>query len=350
MAYSDTIRPVRWEEGALVLLDQRALPTEEREVVCSTVEEAAEAISNMTVRGAPAIGCAAAFGLLLAGRESGFHKDPRGVLEAAAARLEATRPTAVNLAWALARMLHKAEGVTDPEELLAVLTREAQAILDEDLASCRAMGAHGLELVPQGSRIMTHCNAGALATAGYGTALGVVRAAWDAGRLERVYACETRPRQQGARLTVWELHRDGIPVTLLSDTATGHALKQGLVDLIVVGADRIAANGDVANKIGTYNLALLARHHGVPLYVAAPLSTLDLDTATGQDIVIEHRSAEEVTHCGGVRIAPEGVDVFNPAFDVTDADLVAAIVTERGVARTPYAESLRRLMDKGRDS
>ncbi len=344
MVQVDSIRPVQWQEGALVLLDQRALPIEERFVVCERLQDAAEAIASMTVRGAPAIGCAAAFGLLLAAHETGYRDDPHGVLDQAAARLEATRPTAVNLAWALARMLRAAEGITDPDEIMARLTSEAQAILDEDLAACKAMGAHGLELVGQGARIMTHCNAGALATAGYGTALGVIRAAWEAGRLDRVYACETRPRQQGARLTAWELHRDGIPVTLLSDTATGYAMKQGLVDLIVVGADRIAANGDVANKIGTYNLALLARHHGIPLYVAAPISTLDMETARGQDIVIEHRCPEEVTHCGGCRVAPEGIDVFNPAFDVTDAELVAAIVTDRGLARPPYDESLARLV------
>ncbi len=346
MPNADRIRPVRWQDGALVLIDQRVLPGRQEFVTCKTVAQAAEAIADMTVRGAPAIGCAAAFGLVLATRQTGYGQDPLGILRRATEELLATRPTAVNLAWALERMQQAVAGMVDPVAIAARLEQEALSILEEDLASCKAMGAHGLSLVPQGARVMTHCNAGALATAGYGTALGVIRAAWEAGRLERVYACETRPRQQGARLTTWELHEDGIPVTLLSDTATGHLLKQGMVDFIVVGADRIAANGDVANKIGTYNLAVLARRHGIPFYVAAPLSTLDLSTPTGEGIVIEHRSPDEVTHCGGSRIAAEGIDVFNPAFDVTDAELVTAIITDRGLARPPYDVSLEDLADR----
>ncbi len=342
------LRPVSWRDGALVLLDQRRLPLEETYVTCCTVDEAAEAIRDMAVRGAPAIGCAAAFGLALAASEPDFVRDPLATVEEAARRLAATRPTAVNLFWALERTQRAARRAAEasgaPEAIFTAMVAEAQAILHEDLEACRAMGRHGLELVPKGARILTHCNAGALATAGYGTALGVVRAAFEAGRLERVFATETRPRQQGARLTTWELLRDGIPTTLVPDTAVGWLLKSGGVDLVVVGADRIAANGDVANKIGTYNLAVLAARHGVPFYVAAPTSTLDLRTPTGAGIEIEHRSPEEVTHCGGQRIAAEGVAVFNPAFDVTEAELVAAIVTEKGVVRPPFSEGLAALL------
>jgi len=340
---STEIRPVRWEGNVLVLIDQRTLPGEERDVVCRTVQEVCSAISNMTVRGAPAIGCAAAYGMVLAGREDGFDDAPKDVLGRAAKELAATRPTAVNLFWAVDRMKALSDQYPDPDALRVVLAREAQTILEEDLASCRAMGDAGAELIPEHAVIMTHCNAGALATAGYGTALGVVRSAWAQGKLDRVYACETRPRQQGARLTAWELVRDGIPVTLISDTAAGSVLASGRVSLVVVGADRIAANGDTANKIGTYNLAVLAKENDVPFYVAAPMSTVDLSLLDGSGIVIEERSREEVTFCGGGRIAPEEVDVYNPAFDVTPARYLSAIVTERGVIRAPFQEGFRRL-------
>jgi len=340
---STEIRPVRWEGNVLVLIDQRTLPDEERDVVCRNVQDVCSAISNMTVRGAPAIGCAAAYGMVLAGREAEFDSAPKVVLARAGNDLAATRPTAVNLSWAVDRMRALSDRYRDVERLKVALAGEAQRILEEDLASCRAMGDAGAELVPGHAVVMTHCNAGALATAGYGTALGVVRSAWSQGKLERVYACETRPRQQGARLTAWELVHDGIAVTLISDTAAGSVLASGRVSLVVVGADRIAANGDTANKIGTYSLAVLAKENAVPFYVAAPMSTVDMSLLDGSGIVIEERGSEEVTSCGGRRIAPEGVDVYNPAFDVTPARYVSAIITERGVIRAPFQEGFRRL-------
>ncbi len=321
------VQTLRWAGRALVLIDQRRLPGAEEYVTCRTSEEVASAIATMVVRGAPAIGVAAAYGMALAARSG----EP---LAEAARRLKAARPTAVNLAWAVDRMV--AEGGAE---------EAARRIHVEDEAHCAAIGEHGLEVFPEaGGRALTHCNTGALATAGIGTALGMIRAAHRAGRLERVYADETRPWLQGARLTAWECLRDGIPCTLLADSAAATLLALGRVDVVVVGADRIAANGDAANKIGTYPLAVLAHRHDVPFYVAAPTSTLDLSLPTGDAIAIEQRPPSEVTHVAGAPMAPEGVEVFNPSFDLTPADLIAGIVTERGVARAPYASSLAALL------
>jgi methylthioribose-1-phosphate isomerase len=334
------ITPVRWEDGRLVLIDQTRLPTEQVERACATWPEVAEAIRSLVVRGAPAIGVAAAFGVVLAARASGARDRSglQGDLEEAIKGLAATRPTAVNLFWALDRMRHTAEAAPElPVAALADrLLGEAQAILAEDLAANRAMGAHGVALVPEGARVLTHCNAGALATAGYGTALGVIRAAHESGRLGMVWVDETRPVMQGSRLTAWELATEGIPHRLISDVAAGFAMKRGQVDLVVTGADRIAANGDTANKIGTYSVAVLARHHGIPFYVAAPCSTIDPSIPTGEAIVIEERAAAEVRGVGGRQTAPATSPVWNPAFDVTPAELITAIVTERGVVRPPY--------------
>jgi len=334
------ITPVRWDGARLVLIDQTRLPTEQVERACATWTEVAEAIRSLVVRGAPAIGVAAAFGVVLAARASRA-RDRAGLLadlEEAIKGLAATRPTAVNLFWALDRMRRTAESA--PESAAGVLAdrllAEAQAILDEDLAANRAMGRHGAALVPAGGRVLTHCNAGALATAGYGTALGVIRAAHERGRLGMVWVDETRPVMQGSRLTAWELATEGIPHRLISDVAAGFAMKRGEVDLVITGADRIAANGDTANKIGTYSVAVLARHHRIPFYVAAPCSTIDPTIPTGRAIVIEERAAAEVRGVGGRQTAPEASPVWNPAFDVTPAELITAIVTERGVVRPPY--------------
>ena len=338
---------VAWEDGEVVLIDQRRLPGEEVYLRCRSHEEVAAAIRDMVVRGAPAIGVAAALGLAL-----GVHHSKA---EGAALRQEwdamcrdmaATRPTAVNLFWAIDRMRRRFDVVAGEggRALRAALLAEAQAIEDEDVAACRRIGDLGADLIPDAARVLTHCNAGALATAGYGTALGVIRSAARLGKIRNVLADETRPYLQGARLTAWELSRDGIPTTLIADNMAGHLMARGEVDAVVVGADRIAANGDVANKIGTYTVAVLARENGVPFYVAAPVSTIDLQTATGAAITIEERAADEVTHHGGRRLAPEGVAVRNPAFDVTPHRYVTAIICERGVARAPYAESLARLV------
>jgi len=334
------IRPVRWDGTRLVLLDQTRLPGEEVERGYAAWEDVADAIRSLVVRGAPAIGVAAAFGVVLAARQSradkweGFLAD----LEEAIKGLEATRPTAVNLFWALERMrsVAIANRARSVDQLRQRLLEEAQAILDEDVRANRVMGAHGAALVPDGGRILTHCNAGALATAGYGTALGVVRAAHEQGKLALVWVDETRPVMQGSRLTAWELAREGIPHRLISDVAAAYVMKRGDVDLVVTGADRIAANGDTANKIGTYGLAVLAHHHGIPFYVAAPFSTIDSTVATGAAIVIEERDASEVRGVAGRQTAPTASPIFNPAFDVTPAALIAAIITERGVVRPPY--------------
>jgi methylthioribose-1-phosphate isomerase len=342
---------VAWEDGAVVMIDQRRLPGEEVFLRCRDPLEVAAAIRGMAIRGAPAIGVAAAFALALcAGNSSSEGAALRGEWEATCAALAATRPTAVNLFWAIGRMrerflAHSAEGGARLRE--ALLT-EAQEIEREDLESCRRLGDLGALLLPLRARVLTHCNAGALATAGYGTALGVVRSAARLGRLEAVFADETRPFLQGARLTAWELLRDGIAVTLIADSTAGHLMARGEINAVVVGADRIAANGDVANKVGTYTVAVLAHEHGIPFYVAAPVSTFDLATADGRAIPIEERPAEEVTHLGGQRVAAEGVSVRNPAFDVTPARLVSAIVCERGVARPPFARSLRALSTEPR--
>jgi methylthioribose-1-phosphate isomerase len=335
-----SIAPVRWDGDGLVLLDQTRLPGEEIERACSRWEEVAEAIRTLVVRGAPAIGVAAAFGLVLAARQSPATTwdELLADLEIASKGLAATRPTAVNLFWALERM-RRALLAARQRPLPEVRTRlgaEAQAILDEDVAANRAIGAHGVALVPANARILTHCNAGALATAGYGTALGVVRAAHAAGRVALVWVDETRPVMQGSRLTAWECVRDGIPHRLVADVVAASLMGRGEVDLVVTGADRIAANGDTANKIGTYALAVLARHHGVPFYVAAPFSTIDPSVPSGAQIPIEERDPAEVRRVAGRATEPEASPVYNPAFDVTPATLITAIITERGVFRPPY--------------
>ena len=319
-----TVAPIRWRGDALELLDQRLLPRETKYVVCRDAHEVAEAIRDMIVRGAPAIGVSAAFGLALAAQRGDD-------LQNAAAELRASRPTAVNLMWAIDRML-RAQGD---------LTKEAIAIFDEDVAANRRIGRFGAELLGGSATILTHCNAGALATAGYGTALGVIRAAIESGRTIAVFADETRPYLQGARLTAWELKQENIDVTLITDNMAGHFFQQGTFDAVIVGADRIAANGDTANKIGTYTVAVLANAHGVPFYIAAPVSTIDPSCPTGHEIPIEERSAAEVAEIGGTRIAPEGVAVRHPAFDVTPARLITAIITDRGVLRAPYEEAIR---------
>ncbi len=335
------LSPVRWVGNAVELLDQRDLPWRETWVRCETADSVADAIRSMAVRGAPAIGIAAAYGMALAARAAGGGGlAMRAGMDRAAAVLGASRPTAVNLAWALDRMLRvgnaAASGGRDAAAARRRVEAEAIAIHDEDVAMNRRIGLHGADLLPDDCTVLTHCNAGALATGGYGTALGIVRAAVEAGKTVRVLADETRPYLQGARLTAWELARDGIPVTVICDGMAGAILRSGEVRAVLVGADRIAANGDVANKIGTYPLAVLARRHDVPLYVAAPSTTLDRAIADGSGIPIEERSAEEVLLIGGVRIAPEGVAARHPAFDVTPADLVSAIVTEDGVHRPPF--------------
>jgi methylthioribose-1-phosphate isomerase len=322
------VTPIRWDGSHLFLLDQRLLPREETWVECRNAAEVAEAIRTMVVRGAPAIGVSAAFGMAMAAKQG---ED----VAAAAETLKRSRPTAVNLAWAVDRMLRH-EG--DP-------VAEAEGILAEDVEANRRMGRFGAELLGEKATVLTHCNAGALATGGYGTALGVIRAAVEGGKRIAVFADETRPYLQGARLTAWELQRDGIDVTLITDNMSGHFFQQGMFDAVIVGADRIAANGDAANKIGTYTVAVLANAHNVPFYVAAPVSTIDPACPTGAQIPIEERSALEVTEIFGARVAPEGVAVRHPAFDVTPARLISAIITERGVLRPPYTEAIRNVFN-----
>ena len=317
---SSSVEPIRWHGDRLELLDQRLLPDRTEYVTCHTAEEVAKAIKDMVVRGAPAIGCAAAFGVVLANGSKEAYEI-----------LAKSRPTAVNLFWALDRMKRAKD-----------LRKEAEAIFAEDLAANRTMGDLGAALIPQGARVMTHCNAGALATAGYGTALGVIRSSKNKGI--SVIANETRPYLQGARLTAWECVQEGIPVTLITDNMAGHMISRGEVDVIVVGADRIAANGDTANKIGTYALAVLAKRHGVPFYIAAPLSTFDMSIPSGKEIPIEERPAEEVTGYRDRRWAPVGVKVRNPAFDVTPAELISGIICEKGVVLSPTREKLQALM------
>ncbi len=335
---------VGFENEAVVMIDQRRLPDEEVYLRCRDAHEVARAIKDMAIRGAPAIGVAAAYGLALGVRLTAA-EGPALALEfdALCAELAATRPTAVNLFWAIARMkacfARLAVGAALRDGLLA----EAEAIDREDVDSCRRIGDLGAELLPQEARILTHCNAGALATAGYGTALGVIRSAAKLGKVRGVLADETRPYLQGARLTAWELMRDGIPTTVIADNMAGFLMSRGEVNAVIVGADRIARNGDVANKIGTYSVAVLARENGIPFYVAAPVSTFDLATESGAGIPIEERPPEEVTHHGGRRLTPLGVGVRNPAFDITPARYVTAIVCERGVARAPYEQSLAAL-------
>ncbi len=332
MTERETVRPVLYDDARdeVLLLDQRLLPEEERWLRLTTADEVADAIRTLAVRGAPAIGVAAAYGLAVEARRGAGP----AALAAAADLLARARPTAVNLEWAVRRMSRLLGAPA------AAILAEAHAIRDEDEASCRRIGALGAPLLPPEARVLTHCNAGALATAGYGTALGIVRAAREAGRLEHVLADETRPFFQGARLTAWELQRDGIPVTVLTDGMAGWLMSRGEISCVVVGADRIAANGDVANKIGTYGVAVLARHHAIPFYVAAPWSTFDPSLPTGAGIPIEERDPDEVVRIFGRRVAPEGVPARYPAFDVTPAALVTAIVTERGVLRAPYGPAI----------
>src|SRR5947207_4576726 len=335
------------EPDAVVMIDQRKLPAEEIYVRCKTAPEVARAIKTMVIRGAPAIGVAAAMGIALGMRRSAATGTQKFAAEfhKTCELMAATRPTAVNLFWAIERMKRSfgaaARAGESVEQIKDRLDSESQAIHDEDVASCRAMGAVGAEVVPSDARVLTHCNAGALATAGYGTALGVIRGAVEKGKRVVVFADETRPVLQGARLTAWELLRDGSETTVITDSMAGALMHQGKVNLVVVGADRIAANGDTANKIGTYAVAVLAREHQIPFYVAAPRSTIDLDTPSGGDIPIEERNAREVTHVGAAQVAPDGALVWNPAFDVTPHHLIAGIITECGILRPPYSQSLK---------
>jgi methylthioribose-1-phosphate isomerase len=345
------IKTIEWTDEGVRMIDQRKLPTVEEYPVFKTYEEVAAAIRTMVVRGAPAIGVAAAMGIALGVRDSkannisSLREDFKQITET----LASTRPTAVNLFWAIDRMKRLfrelASDTADKRTIAERLIQEALAIQREDIESNRRMGNFGQALLPNSGTILTHCNAGALATAGYGTALGVIRAAVENGKRLRVVADETRPFLQGARLTAWELWKDDIDVRVISDNMAGSFMRQGLIDAVIVGADRIAANGDVANKIGTYPLAVLAKQHEIPFYVAAPLSTLDLKITDGSYIPIEQRDPAEVTHIGGVRIVPDGVSVFNPAFDVTPHQFITAIITDRGVAEPPYTQSLARLKD-----
>src|SRR6202521_2931422 len=344
------IQTLEWTNAGVVFIDQTKLPTEEVYVTCTTHEQVADVIRNMVVRGAPAIGVAAAMGIALGVKNSkaengaDLKKDFDQICDA----VRQTRPTAVNLFWAIRRMTEKFESLRARPivQIQQALVEEAQRMHAEDIAANRAMGRHGATLMPSSGGVLTHCNAGALATAGYGTALGVIRAAVEQGKKIHVYADETRPFLQGSRLTAWELMKDGIPTTVISDNMAGVMMQQGKIGAIVVGADRIAANGDVANKIGTYTVAVLAKEHGIPFYVAAPFSTIDLATPDGSGIPIEQRNPREASHFAGKLVTPKGVGIENPAFDVTPAKYVSAIITEGGIARAPYEESFRRLMEQ----
>jgi methylthioribose-1-phosphate isomerase len=344
------IQTLEWTDRGVVFIDQTKLPTEEVYVTCTTYQQVADVIRNMVVRGAPAIGVAAGMGIALGTKNSkaetgaDLKKDFDTICEA----IRQTRPTAVNLFWAIRRMQEKFEvlRIRPIPQIKDALIEEAKRMHAEDIAANQAMGRHGATLMPAAGGVLTHCNAGALATAGYGTALGVIRAAIEQGKKIHVYADETRPFLQGSRLTAWELMKDGIPTTVISDNMAGAMMSQGKIKAIVVGADRIAANGDTANKIGTYTVAVLAKEHGIPFYVAAPISTVDLETPDGSKIPIEQRNAKEVTHIAGKQMVPDGVEVENPAFDVTPAKYIAAIITERGVAKAPYDQSLRELASK----
>ena len=340
---------IRWDGDAVVLIDQRYLPGKEDYLTCKSPESVAEAIKDMVVRGAPAIGVTAALGIALGLKQANAQdiETLRRSMESLSTLMASTRPTAINLFWAIDRMKKRfAELAADGagrDSVVAGMEAEAVAIRKEDIEINRRMGAHGADLVPDSARILTHCNAGALATAGYGTALGVMYAAKEAGKNIEVFADETRPFLQGARLTAWELAKNDVPVTLITDSMAGYFMAKGEIDMVIVGSDRIAGNGDVCNKIGTYSVAVLAKEHGIPFYAVAPTSTFDLSITSGKEIPIEERSPDEVTHVHGVRLAPEGVSIRNPAFDVTPARLVTAIVCENGVARAPFTESLSRL-------
>jgi methylthioribose-1-phosphate isomerase len=346
------IKTVEWTNEGVRMIDQRLLPTEEKYLIFRSCEEVAEAIKQMVVRGAPAIGVSAAMGLAVGLQQAVATTavDLQADFDYMCDVMSRTRPTAVNLFWAIERMRaafrRAAAETNDAEEIKQQMIAEAQAIFAADIEANRALGRFGGELLADGATVLTHCNAGALATAGdYGTALGVIRGARDAGKRIAVIADETRPFLQGARLTAWELQQDNIPVTLITDNMAGHVMKQGQVDAVVVGADRIAANGDTANKIGTYMVAVLARQHDIPFYVAAPISTVDLKLPTGVEIPIEERDTREVTHIREQQLAPAGIDVQNPAFDVTPNEFIAAIITDKGVARPPYTDSLKRLFE-----
>jgi methylthioribose-1-phosphate isomerase len=344
------IQTLEWTDQGVRFLDQTKLPTEETYVTCKTHEQVADVIRNMVVRGAPAIGVAAAMGIALGVNNSPAESvtDLKHDLDQICDLIGKTRPTAVNLFWAIRRMQEKFERVRiwPTLQIKRALIEEAQHMHAEDIAANQAMGRHGAALMPTEGGVLTHCNAGALATAGYGTALGVIRAAVEQGKKIHVYADETRPFLQGSRLTAWELMKDGIPTTVISDNMAGAMMHQGKIGAIIVGADRVAANGDVANKIGTYTVAILAKEHGIPFYVAAPISTIDLACPDGTHIPIEQRNPKEVTHIAGKQMVPDGVSIENPAFDVTPAKYVAAIITEKGIARAPYNESLQKLAGK----
>ena len=341
------VETIQWTADGVVMIDQTRLPHEQVFVTCHNYLDVAHAIKTMIIRGAPAIGVAAAMGVALGVQ----HAETEGLddkFEEICSVLAATRPTAVNLFWAIDRMRQVYHSVrTQPLDLIqARLIEECKRVYLEDIAINQAIGQHGADLIPDGKTVLTHCNAGALATAGFGTALGVIRAAVLAGKHIDVFADETRPFLQGSRLTVWELQQDNIPATLITDNMAGHFLKSGRIGCVVVGADRIAANGDVANKIGTYSVAVLAKENGIPFYVAAPISTLDLTLVSGDSIPIEQRPSAEVTHVGGVHLAPDGIGVENPAFDITPNRYVTAIITERGIARSPFTDSLRKLVEQ----
>ena len=343
------ISTLTWTPEGVRFIDQTKLPLEESYVLATTYEQVAECIVTMVVRGAPAIGVSAAYGVALGAKntKATTAEEFAPEFEEICARLAATRPTAVNLFWAIGRMkalFASLAGSGAPlDEIKEKLLAEAHALYEQDIAACKAMGAYGAALLPEEGGVLTHCNAGALASCGYGMALGVIRSAVEQGKRILVYADETRPFLQGARLTAWELMADHIPTTVICDNMAASLMRQGRIQAVVVGADRIAANGDTANKIGTYNLAILAREHGIPFYVAAPWSTIDLATPTGDSIPIEERPAREVTHHGGKQLTPNGVGICNPAFDVTPAKYIAAIITERGVLRAPYANSLKEM-------
>ncbi len=343
------MRSIEWQNGAVRMIDQRLLPTTFQMLECKEYEDVAEAIRDMAIRGAPAIGAAAAFGMALAAQQSqaSGRDEMLSDLQAAAETLKTARPTAVNLSWAISRMIECAENETDPVTIRDALLVKAQALADEDVEINKQLGEHGAALVQDGDTILHHCNTGALATVDYGTALGVIRTAHEQGKQIHVLVDETRPRLQGARLTTWELQQQKIPFTLIADNAAGHFMRSGQVDIVLVGADRVAANGDVANKIGTYKLALAAQDNGIPFYPCVPTSTVDLSLSNGDEIPIEERTFKEVTKVTyqGQPIAPEGIDVSNPAFDVTPHRLVSGIVTENGIAYPPFTLNLRRMVE-----
>ena len=343
------IRPIRWQDGRLMLLDQTRLPVEEATIVVECYEQAVSAIREMRVRGAPAIGVTAAYAVAMAARDipSNDRVEFLLALKQACDDIRAARPTAVNLGWAVDRMMALAESTDAAGEIVPILIAEAEEIHREDEAINRLLGDYGKELMPDGGSVLTHCNTGALATSAFGTALGVIRAGWEAGKRFEVFNTETRPWLQGARLTSWEFQKLGIPATLLADSAAGMLMRQGRIGCVITGADRVAANGDTANKIGTYMLAVLARENGIPFYIAAPTSTIDLALPNGEEIEIEQREPSEVTRFGGIATAPEGVAAVNPAFDVTPHRYIDAIVTEKGVALPPYTESLMLAVNGG---